>query len=46
MRQHEKIEKIEAWNRDLPAFWRDFHENQNIPKNYIHDLGKKLRIII
>ena len=36
MRQHEKIEKLEAWNRDLPAFWRDFHENQDILKNYIY----------
>ena len=35
MRQHEKIEKLEAWNRDLPAFWRDFHENRDILKNYI-----------
>ena len=35
MRQHEKIEKLEAWNRDLPAFWRDFHENRYFLKNYI-----------
>ena len=35
MRQHEKIEKLEAWNRDLPAFWRDFHENRDILKNCI-----------
>ena len=35
MRQHEKIEKFEAWNRDLPAFWRDFHENRDILKNCI-----------
>ena len=35
MRQHEKIEKLEAWNRDLPSFWRDFHKNRDILKNCI-----------
>ena len=35
MRQHEKIEKLEAWNRDLPAFWRDFHEIRDTHKNCI-----------
>ena len=32
MRQHEKIEKFEAWDHDFPVFQCENHENEDFRK--------------